>query len=102
MPSIRINILLRLQFYGNSVTATGLEPTTTQFVNDHSTIWPKWKIVDVNKPVNEEKLPKVFVEYLKRNFENQQINAFKFISGNFQITMDKIKLMQEGITYLKK
>lgn len=58
--------------------------------------------MDVNKPVNKEKLPKVFVENLKRNFENQQINAFTFISGNFQITMDKIKLMQEGITYLKK
>ena len=22
------------------VTATGLDPTTTQFVNEHSTIWP--------------------------------------------------------------
>ena len=24
------------------VTATGLEPTTTYFVNEHSTIWPNW------------------------------------------------------------
>ena len=84
------------------MTATGLEPTTTWFVNEHSTIWPKWKIVDVNKLVNKEKLPKAFVEYLKRNFENQQINPFKLISGNFQITRDKIKMMQEGMEDLKK
>ena len=24
------------------MTATGLEPRTTKFVNEHSTIWPKW------------------------------------------------------------
>ena len=24
------------------MTATGLEPTTTYFVNEHSTIWPNW------------------------------------------------------------
>ena len=24
------------------MTATGLEPQTTKFVNEHSTIWPKW------------------------------------------------------------
>ena len=24
------------------VTATGPEPITTQFVNEHSTIWPNW------------------------------------------------------------
>ena len=24
------------------VTATGLEPRTTWFLNEHSTIWPNW------------------------------------------------------------
>ena len=26
------------------MTATGLEPTTTKFVNEHSTIWPNWPL----------------------------------------------------------
>ena len=26
----------------NIVTATGPEPRTTQFLNEHSTIWPNW------------------------------------------------------------
>ena len=26
------------------MTATGLEPRTTQFVNEHSTIWPNWPV----------------------------------------------------------
>ena len=30
--------------YENDVTATGLEPRTTQFLNEHSTIWPNWRL----------------------------------------------------------
>ena len=26
----------------NLTTETGLEPRTTQFLNEHSTIWPNW------------------------------------------------------------
>ena len=60
------------------------------------------EIVDANKLARKENLPKLFVEYLKKKLENQQINAFKLTSGNFQITRDKIKMMQEEMESLKK
>ena len=34
------------------VTATGLKPRNTQFVNEHSTIWPNWP--NFNKILTQE------------------------------------------------
>ena len=40
LPSIPLILFFPMfPFY---VTATGFEPTTTWFVNEHSTIWPNW------------------------------------------------------------
>ena len=58
--------------------------------------------MDANKLANKENLPKLFREYLKKKLENQQKNAFKLTSGNFQITRDKIKMMQGEMESLKK
>ena len=36
--------------YQGEVNATGLEPRTTQFLNEHSTIWQNWPILANTKP----------------------------------------------------
>ena len=33
------------------VTTTGLEPRTTYFLNEHSTIWPNWPPVTCNSSI---------------------------------------------------
>ena len=41
------NTFAKLLIKKNQVTATVLEPRTTQFVNQYSTIWPNWSPVEV-------------------------------------------------------
>ena len=77
------------------ITATGLEPTTTYFVNKHSTIWPKnWRVRDMIRTYSQ-----IFklVEILRLFLQKKTLILYK--KSSFPLRISSVNVTKSVVSY---